>query len=41
MGKPMIYFSITSQIIIEEAKKLGFQTKILQANKNYYVIRGN
>ncbi|NDK08750.1 ATP-grasp domain-containing protein, partial [Candidatus Gracilibacteria bacterium] len=41
MGKFMTYFSITSQTIIAEAKKLGFQTEILQANKNFYVIRGN
>lgn len=41
MWKFMTYFSITPQIIIAEAKKLGFQTEILQANKNFYVIRGN
>lgn len=39
MGKMMTYFSITSQVIIDQAKKMWLQTEILQANKNFYVVR--
>lgn len=37
----MTYFSVTSKVIIEEAKKLWFEVEILQANKNFYRIKWN
>ncbi len=37
----MTYFSITSKILLEEAKKLGFETEILNPNKNFFIIKWN
>ncbi|MDD3301963.1 MAG: ATP-grasp domain-containing protein [Candidatus Gracilibacteria bacterium] len=41
MGKMMDYFSITSKILVSEAKKLGFFVEILNEKKNFFLIKGN
>lgn len=41
MTKAMTYFSISSMVLIEEAKKLWLETEIISENKNLFYIRWN
>lgn len=41
MWKMMDYFSITSKILVSEAKKLGFFVEILNEKKNFFLIKWN
>jgi hypothetical protein len=33
------YLSISSKLLIEEAKKLGFEVEILIPEKNFFIIK--
>jgi cyanophycin synthetase len=41
MIQPMTYWSISSQVLKEEAEKLGLSVEILQAEKNLFFVRWN
>lgn len=41
MTQPMTYWSITSQVMKEEAEKLWLEVEILVPEKNFFLIRGN
>ncbi|MCA9378581.1 hypothetical protein KC711_06990 [Candidatus Peregrinibacteria bacterium] len=40
MSKPMTYWSISSQILKEEAEELGLEVEILIPEKNLFFIKG-
>jgi hypothetical protein len=39
MGDMLTYWGITSQIIVEEAEKMGLQIEILCKDKNFFRIK--
>lgn len=41
MTQPMTYWSITSQVLKEEAENLGLEVEVLVPEKNFFIIRGN
>lgn len=41
MTQPMTYWSITSQVLKEEAEKLWLEVEVLVPEKNFFIIRGN
>lgn len=41
MWKFMTYFSVSSRVITEEAKKLWFEVEILKPEKNFFVVKWN
>lgn len=38
MTKPMTYWSISSQVLKEEAEKIGFKVDVLVPEKNFFII---
>jgi hypothetical protein len=39
MVKPMTYWSISSQVLKEEAEKLGLEVEILVMEKNLFLVK--
>jgi len=37
----MTYWSVSSQVLIEEAEKLGLKTELLIPEKNFFLVKGN